>query len=80
MAAAGPPPCWIYLLALAILAYCLALGWAGFDPQMSQDSIREGIRSAPRGVVQIAVQYVLPALLLGFLVNEGVAALRSRQR
>lgn len=80
MATAGQKPWWIYLLALAILGYCLALGWAGFDPHVSQDSIREGIRSAPRGVVQIAVQYVLPALLLGFLVNEGVAALRLRQR
>jgi heme A synthase len=80
VSASGRRPWWVYLLALAILAYCLVLGWSGLDPQVSQETIRESIRSAPRGVVQIAVQYVLPSLLLGFLVSEGVAALRSRRR
>lgn len=80
MSVPGQRPLWIYLLAIAILAYCLVLGWAGLDAQVSQETIRESIRSAPRAVVQIAVQYVLPSLLLGFLVSEGVAALRSRQR
>lgn len=80
MSVPGQRPLWIYLLAIAILAYCLVLGWAGLDAQVSQETIRESIRSAPRGVVQIAVQYVLPSLLLGFLVSEGVAALWSRQR
>jgi hypothetical protein len=79
MPVAGRRPFWVYLLATLILAWCLVLGWSGFDPYVPQEAVRDTIRGMPRGVVQLVVQYIVPALLLGFLVNEAVAALRSRR-
>ena len=60
----------LYLgLALELLA-CWWIGWQDFDPDLSQEVIRENIRSGIRGVVQILIQYILPLGILVFFTSE----------
>jgi hypothetical protein len=66
----------LVLAALALLA-CLWIGWAGFDPDVPQSVVRETIRATPRQAIQLLVQYVVPAVLVVFLVREVAARRRS---
>ena len=68
----------VYFALALILILCLWIGWSDFDPQVSQDEIREGIRSTIRQSIQFAVQYAIPAAILGFFVKEALSWIRSR--
>jgi hypothetical protein len=79
----GHRPMWLYLLAVAALAACVWIGWSDFTPLSSQVAIKEAIRAAPREFIQVFVQFIAPALLVGFLAKEGGAyfqALRQAKR
>lgn len=71
---------WLYLLAVAALATCLWIGWSDMTLRMPQDQVRQAIRAAPRGVVQLLVQFVIPAMLIGVLLRAGIRALGARGR
>ena len=66
------------ILATLALAACLWIGWAGFDPDVPQATVREAIHVAPRTVVQLLVQFVAPAALVVFLLRGLVARWRTR--
>ena len=68
----------LYAVLGAVLLSCLWIGWHDFDPRLSQSEVREGIRSSIRMVVQIAVQYVIPILILGFFIGELYRWIRSK--
>lgn len=80
MPARTPRSPWLYLLGVAALAACLWIGWADVTLRMPQDEVRETIRAAPRGVVQLLVQFVIPVMLIGFLVRAGIGALGARRK
>ena len=67
----------LYAVLGAVLLSCLWIGWHDFDPRLSQSEVREGIRSSIRMFVQIAVKYVIPALILAFFIGELYGWLRS---
>lgn len=56
-------------LALVLLA-CWWIGWRDFDPNLSQEVIRENIRSGIRGVLQLSIQFILPLGILVFFTRE----------
>ena len=70
MEMAGRRSAWVYVAVLAALAACLWIGWAGFDPNVPQETVRDSIRATPRLLVQLLVQFVAPIALLAFLVRE----------
>lgn len=78
MSAVGHRPSWVYLVAVVALVASVWIGWSDFDPQVPQETVREVIRAAPRNLIQVLVQFVVPLLLVGFLVREGMALVRSR--
>jgi hypothetical protein len=69
----------VYFLAVAALLASIAIGWADVDLRVPQETVRETIRAAPRTIVQVLLQFVVPVLLLGFLAREGLAFARSRR-
>ncbi len=80
MSAVGHRPWWVYVLATAALAALLWAGWSDFTPWVPRETVQEAVRGTIRQVIQIAVQYVAPGLLIGFLAREGLAALRSQRK
>jgi hypothetical protein len=80
MSAKGYKPVWVYLVAVTALIASVWIGCAGVDLHVPQETVREVIRAAPRTVVQILVQFVVPVLLIGFLASEGMAFARSRRK
>ena len=70
---------WLYLVLVLILFGCLWTGWRDFDPMMPQAEVRENIRLSIRWIIQAFVQYLIPAAILVFLVNEARTNVRSRQ-
>ena len=69
---------WWIVLAVAGLVASLWIGWADFNPWIPQDTVREAIRTSPRVVAQVLVQFVVPVVLVAFLVRETAARLRKR--
>jgi hypothetical protein len=80
MSAQAQKPLWVYLVAVGALIGSVWVGWADFDPHVPQVVVQESIREAPRVIVQVFVQFVLPVALLGFLVKEAAAFVRSRRK
>lgn len=78
MSAVGHRPFWVYLVATVALVASIWIGWAGSDLRVPQETVREVIRAAPRNAFQVLVQFVVPLLLICFLLREGVARARSR--
>ena len=68
----------VYFALALILILCLWIGWSDFDPQLSQNEIREGIRTTIRRLIQFAVQFAIPAAILGFFGKEALAWIRSK--
>lgn len=64
----------------AALVLCVWIGWRDVDPWMAPDDVREAIRLTVRRSVQIAIQFVAPAVLLALLVRELQAFWRARAR
>lgn len=56
-------------LAITLIA-CLWIGWSDFDPDMTQEVVRENIRSSIRGLIQISIQYLIPLAILVFFTSE----------
>ncbi len=80
MHAQGHRPWWLYSLAVAALATCIWIGWSDVSFWIPQAAVKEAVRAAPQQVIQILVQFIAPALLLGFLAREGAAHIRARRR
>lgn len=80
MLASGRKPVWVYLVVIAALIGSIWVGWGDFDPYVPRKVVQETIRAAPRNIVQILVQFVVPALLLGFLAKEALAVARPRRK
>lgn len=80
MSVQPPKPLWVYLIAVSALIGSVLVGWADFDPNVPQAVVRDSIRETPRLLVQVLVQFVLPIALIGFLVSEGAAIVRSRRK
>lgn len=72
MSKPGHRPLWVYALAVAALVLLLWIGWSDTDLYLPQDQVRESIRVGIRRGVQLLVQFVAPAVLVGFLVREAV--------
>ena len=69
------------VLALCVaLVLCVWLGWRDVDPWMARDDVREAIRLTVRRSVQIAIQFVAPAVLLALLGRELQAFWPARAR
>ncbi|MEM1262755.1 MAG: hypothetical protein AAGH76_10195 [Pseudomonadota bacterium] len=68
----------LYAVLVIVLLACLWIGWSDVDLAMSQDEIRESIRSTIRRLLQIGIQFVIPAAILLFFVKEALRWLRSR--
>jgi len=80
MSADHQKPIWVYLIVVAALVASIWIGWGDFDPYVPREVVQETIRAAPRNIVQLLVQFVVPILLVGFLVKEGLAFARSRRK
>jgi len=65
-------------LALVLLA-CWWIGWRDYDPYLAQEAVRENIRASIRGLIQIAIQYVLPIAILVFFTSEFFNAIQLGQ-
>lgn len=65
---------WVkYSIVFVVLIVCLWVGWSDYEfvkPQVSQEEIRESIRYSVRLVFQVAVQYVIPILIVGYFIRE----------
>lgn len=59
-----------YMVLAVILAACLWIGWHDFDPWISQEAVRDNIRSGIRWTIQLAVQYFIPINILVYFVRE----------
>ncbi len=68
----------LYLLLALVFVACLWIGWHDVDLRVPQEIVRENIRSGIRGIIQLAIQYFIPANILVFLLQEIV--LRSRAK
>ena len=62
-----------------ILICCLWIGWSDFDAQMSQNEVREGIRSTIRQLIQFSIRFAIPAAILAFFFKEIIRWFRSRE-
>jgi serine/threonine protein kinase len=80
MSSRGNRSSWVYSLTILVLLGCLWIGWRDFDPNLPQEVVRETIRSTPRRIIQLLVQYVVPIGLVAFLFAELVAKLRTSGR
>ncbi|MEM6785410.1 MAG: hypothetical protein AAF624_16940 [Bacteroidota bacterium] len=61
---------WGVYAALAVaLALSLWIGWSESDLSLTQTEIREGIRSWIRIGIRTALQYAIPAIVLGFFAR-----------
>ena len=67
-----------YLALVGCLLACLWVGWSDFDLAIPQDIVRLRIRALIRGVIQLAVQFVIPGAILAYLVGEVVRHFRRR--
>jgi hypothetical protein len=70
---------WV-VFALVALVASLWVGWGDFNPWIPQDTVRAAIQASPRTVVQLLVQFVVPVLLVAFLVREAAARMRGNAR
>ena len=80
MSTAGHRPWWVYLSATIVLVALLWAGWSDFTPKVPREVVQETTRSTIRQTIQIAVQFVGPALLIGFLAAEPLAFFKSRRK
>lgn len=71
---------WLYAVLGFVLLACLWTGWRDFDPWLSQQEIRQSIRSAPRWLVQVLVQFLAPTAILFYFGSEAVAKLRNKRQ
>lgn len=71
---------WRVLALCVALVLCVWIGWRDVDPWMARDDVREAIRLTVRRSVQIASQFVAPAVLLALLARELQAFWRARAR
>ena len=69
---------WLYIALVLIMAGCLWVGWRDFDPWLSQNDVRENIRSSIRGIIQITIQYAIPLAILVFFAREAITAKKRR--
>lgn len=70
---------WLYAILTVVLFACLWVGWSDFDPRIPQGEVRENIRHTIRWVIQVLVQYVIPAAILIFFGREALAKFRRKQ-
>jgi len=72
----------LYAFLAIVLLQCLWFGWHDVNPAMAQELVRENIRLGIRGIIQIAVQYLIPIGILAFFIGELIAgrAAKSRMR
>lgn len=77
MSKPGHRPPWVYALAVAALVALLWIGWSEADLYPPQEEVRETVRAGIRRAIQLLVQYVAPALLVGFLVREALLRVRG---
>ncbi len=68
----------LYLLLAIVFAICLWIGWHDVDFRIPQEMVRENIRSGIRGIIQLAIQYFIPANILVFFVQEFVVRRRAK--
>ena len=68
----------LYLVLALLLAACLWIGWHDFNPWVSQEAVRDNIRSGIRWTIQLAVQYFMPINILVYFAQEMVAKRRAR--
>lgn len=80
MSAKGHRPGWVYALAVVGLVTCLWNGWSDFTPWVPQEIVQQTVRDAIRQIAQLFVQFIAPALLVAFLVSEGLAIVGARRK
>ena len=68
----------LYVGLVLIFIVCLWVGWSDVDIPVSQDEVREGIRSTIRQLIQISIQFIIPAAILAFFVKEIRSGVRSK--
>jgi len=68
----------LYLLFALVFAACLWIGWHDLDLRVPQEIIRENIRSGIRGMIQLAIQYFIPANILVFFLQEIMVRRRAK--
>lgn len=73
---------WLYAFLTFVLFACLWAGWRDFEfnPWLSQEAIRDDIRSTIRWAIQVSIQFLVPAAILFYFGAEAVAKLRDKQR
>ncbi|MEO1478770.1 MAG: hypothetical protein AAFV01_09350 [Bacteroidota bacterium] len=65
---------WGVYAALAVaLVVSLWLGWGESELLMTQAEIRGGIRAWVQLLIRTAIQYAIPAVILGFFAKEAYA-------
>ena len=67
-----------YLLLALVFAACLWIGWHDVDFRVPQEIVRENIRSGIRGLIQLTIQYFIPANILVFFLQEIVLRRRAK--
>ncbi len=72
-------PWWVAVAVAVGLVALLWAGWSDFTLSIPREVVQENVRSSIRSVIRLVVQFVAPSLLIGFLVGEGLTALRSRR-
>jgi hypothetical protein len=70
----------LYAFLAIVLVQCLWFGWHDFNPAIAQEVVRENIRLSIRGIIQIAVQYLIPIGILAFFISELIAGRAARSR
>lgn len=58
-----------FVLVLTLLA-CGWIGWRDYDPYIAQEVVRNTIRASIRGLIQMAVQYIVPLAIVVYFANE----------
>ena len=69
---------WLYVFLTFVLLACLWAGWRDVNLWVSQDAIRENVRTGVRWMIQLLVQYAIPGAITVFFGNEALAALRGK--
>ena len=71
---------WLYAILTLVLAACLWAGWRDVNPWIPQDEVRQEVRLTVRWVIQVLVQYVLPAAIIVFFSKAALSRMRGKQR